>query len=199
MANPSKDKGTWVESQVVTYLRANGWRQAERSALCGAGDVGDITGCPGLCWECKWVGTGGPKLGPWMRETQTERLNRMVNFGVLVMKPQGLGAKNVGSWWACMHAYQVVELMSLATVYPSQMHNLRLSGAKIAPGLVGALTILDDLVRTSAGAEPSFSFVEIPPVGVEDPRLWYMVTRLDYLVPLLAQAGYGGTDANFGS
>src|SRR5690606_27104000 len=49
----SKDIGTRAETAVVRYLRANGFEHAERRALRGRQDAGDITGTPGICWEVK--------------------------------------------------------------------------------------------------------------------------------------------------
>lgn len=42
MANANKAKGTRWESDVVRYLRENGFRQARRAAQEGRKDVGDI-------------------------------------------------------------------------------------------------------------------------------------------------------------
>jgi hypothetical protein len=44
----SKDKGTAAESLVVKYLQSTYWPHAERRALSGGLDKGDITGTPGL-------------------------------------------------------------------------------------------------------------------------------------------------------
>ena len=46
-------KGTAWESALVKWLRANGFPHAERRALHGAHDKGDITGIPGLVIEAK--------------------------------------------------------------------------------------------------------------------------------------------------
>lgn len=43
----SKAKGTAAESAVVKYLREQGWPSAERRALNGASDRGDIAGVVG--------------------------------------------------------------------------------------------------------------------------------------------------------
>jgi hypothetical protein len=44
----SRAKGTSWESAIVTYLIEQGWPHAERRALAGALDKGDITGLPGV-------------------------------------------------------------------------------------------------------------------------------------------------------
>lgn len=53
MSNPSKAKGTRFESDVVAYLRANGFPSVERRALAGTADRGDIGGVEGVVFECK--------------------------------------------------------------------------------------------------------------------------------------------------
>lgn len=51
MNNSPKAIGTAAETAVVRYLAAHGFPAAERRALHGATDLGDITGTPSLCWE----------------------------------------------------------------------------------------------------------------------------------------------------
>lgn len=58
MVNRPKDKGTWAETRVTEFLRDNGWPYAERRALAGVTDKGDITGCPGLVFEVKYANAG---------------------------------------------------------------------------------------------------------------------------------------------
>ena len=53
MTNRPKAIGTAAETAVVRYLAAHGFPNAERRALHGATDLGDITGTPSLCWEVK--------------------------------------------------------------------------------------------------------------------------------------------------
>ena len=65
MANPSKAKGTAWETAVVDYLRANGHPHAERRALSGNTDRGDIAGVPGVVIECKNAKTMA--LAAWAR------------------------------------------------------------------------------------------------------------------------------------
>ena len=53
MTGRPKDIGTAAETAVVRFLRDNGFPLAERRALHGSTDRGDITGTPGLVWEVK--------------------------------------------------------------------------------------------------------------------------------------------------
>jgi len=84
-----KAKGTAFETLVVNYLRDHGFPHAERRALAGIHDLGDITGTPGLVWECKNHQT--LKLAEWIEEAETERHNATADFGFVVAKRRGKG------------------------------------------------------------------------------------------------------------
>lgn len=51
--NPSKRKGTAWESAVRDHFKAAGFDGAERLALSGSQDRGDLTGLPAVTIECK--------------------------------------------------------------------------------------------------------------------------------------------------
>jgi len=53
LSNPSKAKGTFFESLFVAYLKARGFVLAERRALHGNTDKGDITGIKDWTFETK--------------------------------------------------------------------------------------------------------------------------------------------------
>jgi len=104
MTNPSKAKGTAAETAAVRYLNNNGWPGAERAALHGNHDHGDITGTPGLCFEIK-AGKQAEQavdylIGLWLDQTEKERLNSHAEAGILVTKRAGHGTSRVGDWWA---------------------------------------------------------------------------------------------------
>lgn len=98
-----RDIGTRTETAVVRYLRANGWPNAERRALHGATDLGDITGTPGICWEVK----GGEQaktasdglVRQWLAETTVETVNADAAIGVLVVQQ---ARKPVPQWAAVL-------------------------------------------------------------------------------------------------
>lgn len=100
----SRGIGTTAETAVVRYLRTRGFNHAERRALTGAHDQGDITGTPGLCWEIKSgraAETASDGLiQDWLEETETERLNAHADIGILVTKRPGYGPNRAASWWA---------------------------------------------------------------------------------------------------
>ena len=107
-----KEIGTRAESAVVKYLAANGWPNAERRALHGNTDLGDITGTPGLVWEIK----GGDaakdasdnQLGAWFVEAQLEATNAGARFGFLVAQRR---RKNVRDWWAAVDVCDIANLV----------------------------------------------------------------------------------------
>jgi hypothetical protein len=102
MVNPSKALGTQAETLVTRYLQENGFGTAERRALHGTYDLGDITGTPGICWEVKSghaAETASDGLiNAWLAETEAERKNAKAVVGVLVVKRKGKGS--AADWWA---------------------------------------------------------------------------------------------------
>lgn len=99
-----KDKGTDAERAVVRYLQAYGWPNAERRALRGREDAGDVTGTPGICWEVKSRKKPVSDLDvtAWLVETETERVAANAEVGVLVVRRHGVGEGHAGRWWAYM-------------------------------------------------------------------------------------------------
>lgn len=129
--NKSKATGTTFESQVVAYLRDNGFPQAERRALAGSTDLGDVTGCPGLVIECKGgkaaENASDGQVDAWLLETDRERANAGADIGVLVMKRKAIGAGNAGRWWAVMDLGVMVDIVGPTWGYevgscPVRMH-----------------------------------------------------------------------------
>jgi len=102
----SRAIGTPVETAVVNVLRASGWPHAERRALHGSKDLGDVTGTPGLCWEVKGGNAAQTAsdglIDDWLVETEEERKNAKADYGILVLKRKGVGLTNAGNFWAIM-------------------------------------------------------------------------------------------------
>lgn len=118
MSRP-RDIGTTAETAVVKYLRTHGWPHAERRALTGAQDLGDITGTPGVCWEIK-AGKTAEKAGDglitdWLDETETERRHAGADIGVLVTKRAGYGPDRASSWWAHLDLMSLYAIASART------------------------------------------------------------------------------------
>ena len=106
----NKAKGTAFETDIVRFLVDNGFPYAERRALAGTFDLGDITGCPGLVWEAKNHKT--LKFSEWLDETETERQNANADYGVLVAKRRGKG--DAGEQYAVMRVADMVRLLKQA-------------------------------------------------------------------------------------
>lgn len=105
----SKQKGTLAETAVANYLRQF-WYSVERRVLQGAKDKGDISGIPNVVIEIKNHKTY--KLAEWIKETEVERINAEADFGILVVKPNGVGVSSVDQWWAVVPLETMVTLLS---------------------------------------------------------------------------------------
>lgn len=110
----AKQKGTAAETALVRFLQGQGFPGAERRALGGGGageDLGDITGIPALCMEVKNHATY--KIPAWIKETEIERQNAKADFGILVVKPNGIGMTpdKVGQWWGIMPMQMMMNLL----------------------------------------------------------------------------------------
>lgn len=97
----SRAVGTAAETCVVRALREDGFPYAERRALHGAVDLGDITGTPGLAWQVK--ATRRLDLPGDLRATAAQRLSAGADYGLLIIKPVGYGDSRVDEWVAAMH------------------------------------------------------------------------------------------------
>lgn len=101
-----RDIGTAAETAVVRWLQTNGFPNAERRALRGTQDAGDVTGTPGLAWSIK----GGHMaktasdgyIRDWLAALELQRANARADIGILVQQRAGAGPANAGRWWAWM-------------------------------------------------------------------------------------------------
>lgn len=97
----SRAIGTRAESEVVRYLQEY-WPTAERRALSGNKDRGDVAGIPRTAGEVK--AAAKVELAKWQQETLTEMGNAEADHCFLVIK---VPYKNVSKWDFWMPAYQV--------------------------------------------------------------------------------------------
>lgn len=187
LVNRSRIKGTFAETGVADYLHDNGWPYAERRALAGAFDKGDITGTPGLAWEVKYAGAG-LRMAEWMGETQAEKFNCRADHGILVIKPAGRGLKRIDDWFAAMRAddFQALWMKAWAS-------NPTLKLFERDPEAYVASRLGDQLVAIQSRAlAGEFPVLTLRPRGLrEQPELWYRVTTLVHITRLLRLAGYG--------
>lgn len=90
----ARAKGTRWETSIVDYLRSNGAPHAERRALNGAKDKGDIAGIIGVVIEAK--SHTGIRLSEWVEEAETERQNAGADIGVVWHKRRGKASAGDG-------------------------------------------------------------------------------------------------------
>jgi hypothetical protein len=110
MSNPSKQKGTTAETAVVRWFQGHGWPRAERRALSGAYDMGDINLEPGIVVEVK--NTKTITLAEFVAETERERINANAEFGMCVIKKRG--TTDPGQFYAVTSLDQMAWLLRAA-------------------------------------------------------------------------------------
>lgn len=92
----SRDKGTRAETAVVRWLNAHHWPHAERRALRGDRDAGDVTGIPGVVVEVK--AARRLDLAEWLDELDVEVANAHATTGLVVARRRG--RTDPGHWYA---------------------------------------------------------------------------------------------------
>lgn len=185
--NKPRIKGTFAETVVVNYLQTHGFPYAERRSLKGAQDRGDVAGCPGLCFEVKYAGVT-PKIGSWLTETGIERLNSGADYGILVVKPLGLGERSVDSWYAVMAAGDFNQIAAAVKLYEGAVtlvngEPVTYSTKSLRWELAGGLKRL--------GTNEVLALTLRPPGTKTEPDLWYRVCTLEHMVKMLRLIGYG--------
>jgi G:T-mismatch repair DNA endonuclease (very short patch repair protein) len=100
-------KGTAAETAVVRYLREHGFPHAERRALHGTADKGDITGAGQVVWEVK--NHKQLSLAEWIKELEAEMTNAGVDVGAVIAKKRG--TTDPGEWYAILPTRILVGLL----------------------------------------------------------------------------------------
>lgn len=188
----SKAKGTAAETATVLALRELGFPHAERRALAGALDLGDITGTPGICWEVKDARTW--KAAEWLSETETERINARADYGILVIKVAGVGYQNASRWLTVMELGAAIDLFGGVPVelfrgeQPPTCRWVKMKAVGIHKGL-------EELKERERHCGDTPVHVTVKMRESENNR-WinssYSLMRLDERCKLLVAAGYGG-------
>lgn len=104
--NKSKAKGTAGEVRVRDGYRDRGFPYAERLALNGSVDRGDITGVPGVMSEVK--NEKEIRLAAYMDEVQIQKTNAGVPIGVAIIPRRG---KAIGKAYVVMEFDQFCEMI----------------------------------------------------------------------------------------
>lgn len=100
-------KGTAAETAVVRYLRDHGFPHAERRALHGSADRGDVTGLGPVVLEVKNHKTHD--LAGWLTELSIEIYNAGAATGAVVAKRRG--TTDAAAWYAILTFGDLVELL----------------------------------------------------------------------------------------
>lgn len=141
-----RKKGTAWESAIVQFLRENGVPHAERRALAGTLDRGDIAGIPGIVLEAK---SGALHLAAWVTEAETERANDGAAHGIVWAKRAGKASPADG--YAIMTGATLVQLLTEAGYIAPQPATPPTAGIAAAddPGaLIEALRQLADRLES---------------------------------------------------
>ena len=104
----AKAKGTAAETAVVRFLQANGYPHAERRALAGAQDRGDVAGIPGLVIEVK--AAARLELAAWLDEVHAEVANEPTTESVGVVWHKRRGKGSPGQWYVTMDGWDFLAL-----------------------------------------------------------------------------------------
>lgn len=100
-------KGTAAETAVVRYLQDHGFPHAERRALHGTADRGDVTGIGPVVLEVK--NHAALDLAGWVKELEAEIRNAGAGTGAVVAKRRG--TTDAAAWYAILPFGDLVELL----------------------------------------------------------------------------------------
>jgi hypothetical protein len=98
---------------VVEYLREHGFPYAERRALSGALDKGDLVGIPGVMIECK--AEKSITLADYMDEVKVQTANAGAQLGVAVVKRRN---RPVGDAYVVLPLSAFADLLADAGAFP---------------------------------------------------------------------------------
>ena len=106
----SRAKGTAWETAIVGYLRGRGAPHAERRALGGNNDRGDIAGVPGVVVEAK--SASRLELAAWLDEAEAEGRNDRADLAVVWHKRRGKASP--GDAYVTMTGAALIHLLAAA-------------------------------------------------------------------------------------
>lgn len=154
--------GTAVETAAVLWLLDNGFPRAERLALAGALDRGDVRLqiLPTVIAECKRA-QRGVQLTPWMRELKQEKVNSGAEYGLLIAKQKGCGDKNVARW---------VTAMWWEDFHPIFDHHLDEASPRLGPKWSGG-KVPDDWYLTEQWSPTKINTTYVPMLTAREHRL----------------------------
>lgn len=128
---------------MARYCQANGFPFAQRRALSGSLDRGDIDLCPGVVIECKGGAAAETAsdglIAAWLAETERERVNAGATVALLVTKRRAVGAQRAGQWsaWFTMRTLHTIGWSPIWAPQAMGVH-----GVTLRTTLHDALTVL---------------------------------------------------------
>lgn len=111
----ARKKGSAWESACVAFLQSKGWVHAERRALSGNKDKGDLAGLPGVVIECK--SQSRHSIAEWLDEAAVERDNADADLAVVWFKRRGFTSPAKG--YVLMTGEDLVWLLKSAGYGPA--------------------------------------------------------------------------------
>ena len=154
MVNRPKAIGTRAETAVARYAHAHGFPHADRRALAGSLDRGDILVCPGIIAEVKGgaaAETASDELiRRWLAETERERVNAGAAIAVLVTKRRGVGPQRAGQWAAWMPFWTLAHVEGTAATAATHRARQHYRDVPVRLTLADTLTLL----RAAGYGEP---------------------------------------------
>jgi hypothetical protein len=109
MVNKAKQKGTAAETAIVNTLIAEGWVHAERRALSGAADKGDVKLGDGIPVMIEAKNCGTITIPAWLREVTVEKANAKADIGVAWFKLRG--STDPRKWAVLMTGEQFMDML----------------------------------------------------------------------------------------
>lgn len=111
-----KDIGTRAESATVKAVKPY-FPDADRAALHGSQDIGDLINTGDICFEVKGGNTARDAanagrsvlIEKWLADTERERKAAGKKFGVLVL--QRAGVTDARRWWAILNVAAFAHIM----------------------------------------------------------------------------------------
>lgn len=107
MSSAAKRKGSRAESDVVKWLKQNGYPYADRRIAGAQLDKGDISGVNGVTIEVK--DHKRLDISTWVNELEIEMKNDKAWTGTVIHKRKG--KSNVDDWYATMPAKVWIQLI----------------------------------------------------------------------------------------
>jgi hypothetical protein len=139
VTNKPKNKGTKAETDVVCWAKKHGLYQAERLALKGAGDVGDVRLTQGVMAQVKdgYTERKEPtdyQIGTWLEQVDKQTKAGGWDIGLLVHKRWGKADPDLWRWYMAGETFALLLGFSMGGIWPQYV---QLQGYMVPPLIRG--------------------------------------------------------------